>query len=156
MEEGASVRKRILKLILTGGGVGYVPNFPGTTMSLLTVLALGLVGHPGFTVAFFIIVTALGFFLVRSVPFLFQDKDPRPIVIDEAVGMSGALILIPIDPLAYAAAFLLFRFFDSVKPWGIRKIESLHTPQAILWDDLLAAFYTNLIVQIAARLFQIL
>jgi len=153
MEEGNRAQKRILKLILTGGGVGYIPEFPGTAMSLLTVLTLGLVSDAAVTLAFFIMVTVLGFFIVRSVPLLFREKDPRPVVIDEAVGMSGALIFIPDHPLAYACAFLLFRFFDSVKPWGIRKIESLDAPQAVLWDDLLAALYTNLIVQAAALLF---
>jgi phosphatidylglycerophosphatase A len=44
--------------------------------------------------------------------------------------------------------FLLFRFFDIVKPLGIRQVERLEGGWGIMLDDILAGVYGNLVLQI--------
>jgi phosphatidylglycerophosphatase A len=47
--------------------------------------------------------------------------------------------------------FLLFRFFDILKPWPIRKFEKLPKGWGILSDDLLAGVYAGIVLTIIAR-----
>jgi phosphatidylglycerophosphatase A len=85
------------------------------------------------------------------------DKDPREVVVDEVAGQ--ALVFIG----AYAAGgreimitmavgFLAFRLFDIVKPWPCRLLEKLPAGWGILADDLMAAVYAAVILQIFTRL----
>jgi phosphatidylglycerophosphatase A len=68
-------------------------------------------------------------------------EDGGEIVVDEAVGMGIALFLAPHRPEVYLAAFLLFRLFDIVKPWPIRRLEDLPGGWGIMADDALAGLY---------------
>ncbi len=62
--------------------------------------------------------------------------------------MSVSLFLLPKNILFYALGFILFRFFDIVKPLFIRKLEKLSGGWGVMADDLLAGIYANLVVQI--------
>ncbi len=64
--------------------------------------------------------------------------DANPICIDEAVGQTLALILVPHTPLAFLAAFLLFRLFDIWKPLGARRIQDLPGGWGVVADDVIA------------------
>jgi phosphatidylglycerophosphatase A len=46
-------------------------------------------------------------------------------------------------------AFLLFRFFDIVKPYPARKLESLHGGLGIMADDIVAGIYAAIFVAVA-------
>ena len=80
-------------------------------------------------------------------------KDPGKVVIDEVVGQFIALI-----PLTFVLreawwpiifAFLLFRFFDIVKPYPARKFEALHGGLGIMADDIVAGVYAAMVVSVA-------
>ena len=58
------------------------------------------------------------------------------------------LFLLPKNVLFYALGFILFRFFDIVKPLFIRKLETLPDGWGVMADDLLAGIYANSAVQI--------
>ncbi|HMH34477.1 MAG TPA: phosphatidylglycerophosphatase A, partial [Puia sp.] len=75
-------------------------------------------------------------------------KDNQRIVIDEWAGMCVALLWIPLFPRYILPAFLLFRFFDIVKPLFIKKLEQLPGGWGVMFDDLLAGLYTNLLLQL--------
>jgi phosphatidylglycerophosphatase A len=79
-------------------------------------------------------------------------KDPNRVVVDELLGMWVSLYLVPFNWKYFLAAFLIFRFFDIVKPLYIRKAEQLPSGWGIMADDLLAGIYTNLLLQLAATL----
>jgi phosphatidylglycerophosphatase A len=79
-------------------------------------------------------------------------KDPNRVVVDELLGMWVSLYLLPFNWKYFLAAFLIFRFFDIVKPLYIRKAEQLPSGWGIMADDLLAGIYTNLLLQLAATL----
>tara|TARA_R110002072_G_scaffold124268_2_gene259734 strand:- start:2511 stop:2957 length:447 start_codon:yes stop_codon:yes gene_type:complete len=75
-------------------------------------------------------------------------KDSSIIVIDEVLGMMVSLLFLPVSLNVILVAFLLFRFFDITKVFGIRKAEQLPKGWGVMADDLWAGIYTNLIIQI--------
>ena len=82
--------------------------------------------------------------------------DPREVVADELAGQAVTFLTIgkitnsQIWPFAILG-FLLFRIFDIIKPWPIRKLEKLHKGWGILADDLLAGLYAAIVLQICLR-----
>jgi len=74
-------------------------------------------------------------------------KDHGRVVIDEVAGMGIALLLIPLKWQYYIIAFILFRFFDIVKPLYIRRLEALPGGWGVMADDVLAGIYGNLVLQ---------
>ena len=80
---------------------------------------------------------------------LLGEKDSSHIVIDEFCGFFVSLLLVPFSAGYALSAFFLFRFFDILKPFPIRKIEyKLKGGLGIVTDDILAGIYTNAILQI--------
>ena len=78
-----------------------------------------------------------------------SKADPREVVADEFAGQALTFLIIASITtsriwLVAAGGFLLFRLFDIVKPWPIRKIEKLPRGWGILADDLLAAVYAGI------------
>ena len=76
---------------------------------------------------------------------LLQKKDPPEVVIDEVLGQWIACL--PFASLAlweYLAAFVLFRFFDILKPWPVRALESVGGGLGIMIDDAAAGLYAML------------
>ena len=76
-------------------------------------------------------------------------KDSNKVVMDEWIGMSISLFLLPVNWGYMVAAFVLFRFFDIAKPLYIRKAESLPSGWGVMADDILAGIYSNIVLQIA-------
>ncbi|MDR3694006.1 phosphatidylglycerophosphatase A [Mucilaginibacter sp.] len=74
-------------------------------------------------------------------------KDPSKVVIDEVAGMAIGLLFLPVNVKYLLCAFILFRFFDIVKPFYIRKMEEIPSGWGIMMDDVLAGIYTNLLLQ---------
>jgi phosphatidylglycerophosphatase A len=70
------------------------------------------------------------------------STDPQKVVIDEVAGQW--LTLAGANQLTWKmwlAAFLLFRVFDIVKPFPLRRLERLHGGLGIVADDLGAGIY---------------
>ena len=78
----------------------------------------------------------------------FGKKDDGRIVIDEFVGQWVALFLIPCSPGAVLAAFLLFRFYDIVKPFPAGRSQRLPGGVGVVLDDFFAGIYSNLTLQL--------
>ena len=84
-----------------------------------------------------------------------ESEDPGCIVIDEIAGQlvacAGA-VLVPGAPLwAWVASFLLFRFFDVVKPLGIARLQKLPGPWGVVADDLGGGLAAGILVALAGR-----
>ncbi|MFO1242322.1 MAG: phosphatidylglycerophosphatase A [Rickettsiales bacterium] len=81
------------------------------------------------------------------------SEDPKEVVIDEVSAMWMMLAFMPMTWQSYAIGFVLFRFFDAVKPWPIsladRKIKGGF---GIMFDDLLATLFGLLTLLIASWL----
>ncbi|MGB9715336.1 MAG: phosphatidylglycerophosphatase A [Thermodesulfovibrionales bacterium] len=138
----------ILKNIATIGIIGYFPVAPGTFSSLIALaLFLFLKPTPLIHIIILSIIIPLSIISSHYAEKLFEMKDSKHIVIDEFCGFFISVFLIP---FSYAiSAFLLFRIFDILKPFPIRKIEYLlDGGVGIVADDIMAALYTNIILQI--------
>jgi phosphatidylglycerophosphatase A len=84
---------------------------------------------------------------------IFWRKDASQIVFDEVVGAFISVFLLPKKIEYIILAFFIFRFFDIVKPYPIRKIdEKVKGGFGVMLDDVIAAVYTNLTLQ-AMRFF---
>jgi len=147
--------KLLARAFATVFGIGRFPKAPGTAASafavLLYVLALHGWGWPiymFFLAALFVLGTAASAAYAREV----GQADPKRVVIDEAFGQLLALALIPAGWLPVAASFLLFRFFDIIKPFPIRKLERLPGGWGIMADDAAAGAAAWIIVQLIMRL----
>ena len=74
-------------------------------------------------------------------------KDSSKVVIDEVAGMAIALLCVPQQVLYVLISLVAFRFFDIVKPLGIRKTEQLPKGWGVMADDILAGLYAWIVVQ---------
>jgi len=73
-------------------------------------------------------------------------KDPRQIVVDEYASILVPLFFTPVKIIPLSITFLLFRFFDIVKPPPIKHLENIKGGWGIMLDDLCAAAYTTMII----------
>jgi phosphatidylglycerophosphatase A len=161
--------KDYLALAIATCGVGYLPLAPGTWGSLLAVglyllLRFHYFNYPpdvdpeDYLVAFvgaelfvIVVVTFLGTWAASRAERVLKIKDPGKVVVDEVAGQLIALLPVSLTtvgrwPIRVLIAFLLFRFFDIVKPYPARKLESLHGGLGIMADDLVAGAYAAIVV----------
>jgi phosphatidylglycerophosphatase A len=90
-------------------------------------------------------------------------KDPGEIVVDEIAGQAitflpAAFLLTEASSAGQIwsvalAGFLLFRFFDILKPWPVRKLEKLPSGWGVLADDLMAAVFAAIALFVGFKLF---
>ena len=80
-------------------------------------------------------------------------EDPGHVVIDEVAGQLIALIAIPADWQHALISLLLFRLFDILKPWPIRKLESLPAGTGIMLDDVAAGILALICAQLIHLVF---
>jgi len=74
--------------------------------------------------------------------------DHRGIVWDEMVGYWLTMLYAPSHWVWMVVGFVLFRFFDIVKPWPIRWLDRrVHGGFGIMIDDILAAMFALLLLQ---------
>jgi len=122
-------------------GVGFLPRAPGTFASAVTCIALYFVpplDNPIVPVLAIILgLVALG--RVEGV-----ESDAGHIVIDEFIGMLVACLGRSPSAGNLIKAFILFRAFDILKPYPIRKVERLPGAYGIIADDVLAGVFANL------------
>ncbi len=143
--------------IALGFGSGLSPIAPGTAGTLWAWLAWAMLG-------LWLTPAQLGGLLAVALPLAvwssavtaqhLRTADPSAIVIDEVVAFWIVLwLLLPAGWWAQLAAFVLFRFFDAVKPgpvgWADRLLHGAHGWRGglgIVLDDMVAAFCTLLVI----------
>lgn len=143
-------------LIGTLFGVGNIPKAPGTWGSLVTLplIYFAFWLSPQFGVLILFIGTVLLSLWSSDAAVAKYGEDPAQFVMDEAAGQSLVFILTPFlfstgpDLFILLIGLILFRFFDVIKPLGINNLQDLHGKYGILADDLLAGFYTLLILKL--------
>ena len=138
------------KFICSWFGIGYIRQGGGTLAALFCCICWFFVDrfHPGelSLIIVTLLITVIGVWSAGKVE---RDwgKDSYRVVIDEVAGMATSLILLPVQLKYLLSAFILFRFFDIVKPLYIRRLEKLPGGWGVMADDFLAGVYTNIIVQ---------
>ena len=147
---GGEPRERLARLLATGFGVGFLWPAPGTWGSLLGLalfVPLAGLSWPVQLVSA-IVLTGLGIAAAHAASPRLGGDDPSAVVIDEWAAMWLALVGIH-GTTGWTLAFFLFRFFDIVKPFPARRLESLPGGLGIVADDVIAAGYTQICVRLA-------
>ena len=140
------------KLIATFFGLGYFPCIPGTLGSVAGVVIWYLLcarQEVFYAVLFLVLIS--GFLTTGRAAKILGGTDPRLIIIDEVSGMLVALTFVPFGVLNMVIVFALFRIFDVAKPYPIRKLEALPGSAGIMFDDIAAGVYANLVFQLVFR-----
>jgi len=131
--------KGAVRVLATLGPCGHAPIAPATVGSAAIALIGWFIPPPGLTVTLGLLVvgTALAVWIAGEAEKEF-GHDAGPIVVDEAIGQSLALLFVPHTWPAFAIAFFLFRVFDVWKPLGAREIQRLPGGLGVVADDVIA------------------
>ncbi len=149
--------EKLTKLIVTFFYVGYIPYMPGTFGSLAGVLIFLCLGKSNAAIILAtIIITFLGFIFCGLAEKVFSQKDPSCVVIDEVSGMLLCYCFLKLTIFNVIAGFILFRLFDIIKPFYIRRVEKIRGSAGIMLDDLTAGIYVVLVLKAANILIKFL
>jgi phosphatidylglycerophosphatase A len=143
--------------IALGFGAGLSPRAPGTAGTLLAIplwWAFGAGDDPLLLLAVLAFLFGAGVWACGVTGRHIGAHDHGAMCWDEVVAFLLVLALAPQGPWWQAAAFLLFRAFDILKPPPIRQVEMRWKGGfGVMFDDLLAAGYTLLVLAIVKRVF---
>ena len=158
--------------ILTMFGVGYFKYAPGTAASFITcviyyilwIAEFSLHNNKIYLVCFLIIILIYSIAIIDKLSHLFKKKDPKEIVVDEFIGQSIPLISFLFRPEEFAnlggrtnnvviiyilLSFILFRFFDILKPFPINIVDKkIKNCVVVMLDDIIAGIYSTIIIYI--------
>ena len=151
--------------IALGFGTGLAPIAPGPVGTLLAFPLFILLGWLLPTVSLFGVVVPLYLFgvivLFFGIGVWACARTGRDLGIadhsamnwDEVVAMLLILVFTPSSWVWWAFAFFAFRFFDVVKPPPIRHIDrAMKGGLGVMFDDIVAAFYTLLLIALVKRI----
>ena len=145
-------------LFLTLFKIGNIKYAPGTFASVIAcIIFFLLINFLNFTILFFFtsIIFFYSFIAINNSYEKFTTDDPQEIVIDEFVGQMLPLLSIPIYETLYLmpkiyyciAAFLLFRFFDILKPFPISYVDNnMEGAAGIMLDDIIAGIFSTIVL----------
>lgn len=131
--------------------MGYIPFAPGTFGTLAGIpLYLAVCRLPLWA---YLVVTAAAICLAVAAADraekIFGGHDDKKIVIDEVVGYMVTMVGIAPSFSSMALGFILFRFFDILKPWPCRAIDkSWPRGFGVVMDDVAAGVYAAAVLQI--------
>ena len=150
--KNAGVLDKFALILSSWFGVAMMPVVPGTFGTLAALPFAIVIAHlspvAGAYALFFFILLAI-WVSERSARTLAKE-DPAEVVIDEVVGLLITLFLLPATGFNLCLGFVLFRVFDILKPYPIRKLEKLGGGAGIVLDDLLAGVYGNVCLRLIA------
>jgi phosphatidylglycerophosphatase A len=142
-------------LIATFFGAGRLRPGPGTWGSLATVILWALASfripianRAWSTIIAAAVVTVIGIPAATLVARASGLKDPQFVIIDEVAGQLVALVAVPLAWKTFLASLILFRVFDILKPFPIRRLERLPEGTGIVVDDLGAGLYALAIMHL--------
>ena len=147
-------------LFVTMFGLGKIPKIPGTFGSLVTIIILYIFFHilslsSNTILMILLVVLIISFFSVAAHIKDTENKDPKEVIIDEFIGQSIPIYLYEISHgtekspdqaiIFYTVCFILFRFFDIVKPFPVSFFDkNFKNSFGVIMDDICAGFYVVL------------
>lgn len=137
--------------IATLGPVGFKTKAPGTLGSFLGLFYYTTIFHPLSGLIYGIAMALSIWFSIHicgAAEAHFGQKDPGYVILDEFVamplcflGLGSFLNAVPAWP-TLLLGFALFRFYDILKPFGIKRLQRLPGGQGVVYDDVAAALLT--------------
>ena len=145
--------KNIQQSAATLGPVGFIPYAPGTFGTAVAFM-FALLFQPGDMVLFILLLPSILFgALACDSAEKSLGKDSGHIVVDEFCGYLLSVMFLPRNAFIFSAAFIIFRIFDIMKPPPIKRLEEMVPGGAgVMADDLMAALYTNICLQVWLRI----
>jgi phosphatidylglycerophosphatase A len=124
------------------------PGTAGTIVGVLLYLLLAALPGPAYFFSL-LVFTAASVYLAREAEVIFSRKDAPCIVIDEVAGFLWTMFAVSPAIFPVIIGFILFRFFDIVKPFPVRLLQDrLPGGYGVVGDDVMAGIYSNLALQI--------
>lgn len=142
---GIGLLRDPVHLLALGFGTGLSPWAPGTfgTLFALAIAWLMMDWPQALRISIAVAAVPLGIWVCGASARRLGVHDHPGIVFDEIAAMLLLALILPREPIWFAIAFILFRFFDIVKPWPIRDMDHrLAGGIGIMLDDLMAAVYS--------------
>ena len=154
--------KTFNSLLVTMFGLGKIKFMPGTFGSLATTIILFYLFHSlnvssNVILIGLIIIFIYSFYAVSTYTEDSKNKDPREIIIDEFLGQSIPIYLYEISHgttkesneaiVYYVLFFILFRYFDIMKPFPVNFFDkNFKNSFGVIMDDICAGLYVVLTV----------
>ena len=152
--------KTFNSLFVTMFGLGKIKFMPGTFGSLVTTIILYCMFHI-YNISYNIILIGLiiifiySFYAVSIHIKYSKNKDPNEIIIDEFLGQSIPIYIYEISHgttkenqealIYYTIFFILFRYFDILKPFPVSFFDkNFKNSFGVIMDDICAGFYVVL------------
>lgn len=128
----------------------------GTWGSLAALIIYLIPGFekPAVIIPAIIVFTLLGVIIGNKFDVVY-GKDPAECTVDEVVGMWISLLFLPKTFLVVTLAFFSWRAFDIIKPPPARQLESLKGGVGIMIDDIVAGFYSLLLLHLILFIFKL-
>ena len=154
--------------LITMFGIGRISKMPGTIASFVTCIFYFLCiifgVHIKFLLIAFLVILVSSIIFINKYSSNFTEIDAKEIVIDEFLGQSLPIFLLyhPLqkgDPVEGALVylvmcFILFRFFDILKPFPINLIDKkMKNGFGVVLDDLLAGVYVLIAIALFGHFF---
>lgn len=149
----------VIRALATGLFVSYLPpmvfkykkntgaGFLGTLWGVLLALVF-----PTDQMLYLIAMLAFWVFAViicKKVQFKGQTGHDNPkIIIDEMAGYITAMAFLPRTWPYLLAAFVLFRTFDTLKPWLVKTFDRMENAFGIVFDDVAGGLMANILIQL--------
>ena len=141
-------------------GLGKIKFMPGTFGSLVTTILLFYLFHTlsissDIILIVWIVIFIYSFYAVSTHTRNIENKDPREVIIDEFLGQSIPIYLYEISHgttkesneaiIYYGLFFILFRYFDIMKPFPVSFFDkNFKNSFGVIMDDICAGFYVVL------------
>jgi phosphatidylglycerophosphatase A len=130
-----------------GLGSGLSPVAPGTAGTLITIPLVLLLQQAGLAVylAVTLLIVVTGASVCSYASRKLNVHDHSGIVYDEVAGFLLTMLFVPQSGFWLVTGFILFRFFDAVKPWPISWLDRhVHGGTGIMLDDIVAGLISCL------------
>jgi phosphatidylglycerophosphatase A len=144
-------RLPFLAKLATLGPIGHLRPAPGTIGSLVALISGYVIAGfgSGWLLLAAALVSVLGIIAADHYGQATGRKDPGEVIIDEVAGQWLALCAAPHDMVWFVAGFILFRFFDILKPGPVRWAEKWPGGLGVMADDIIAGLLSALCLWLA-------
>jgi phosphatidylglycerophosphatase A len=135
--------------LATWFGCGLMHPAPGTWGTLgglpLGLILLVLGGKIALGIGLLMVII-IGFWAITKFEAMTGEHDSGIIVIDEVAGLWIALAAATLEPFSILGAFVLFRFFDILKPWPVSYFDRMGGAKGVMLDDIMAGIYAAIVL----------
>lgn len=157
LREMNKISRAVVIFIAQGAYAGRFPIAPGTAGTLAGVLLYLLMKglSPGIYLIVCLFLFVLGTWVAGRAEKALGRTDHPSIVIDEIAGYMVSMFMVPPAWGFLVAGFFLFRMFDIVKPYPLKRLQDRHGGLGVMLDDIGAGVYTNIVLQVVSRVLNI-